>query len=73
MVLESDLPKGTIIPYCGALMVQAVDGNDLTSPKELVADYHECWNRICLLGHQPIVTKGPSVSAPSILNLPEPF
>jgi hypothetical protein len=63
MFFKSDLPKGTMIPYCGATMLQTVDEKDLNSPKELESTFFQSWDKICVLGHQPVVTKGEKVGS----------
>ena len=44
-------------------MLQYCDEKDSNSPKELQADFYQSWDKICLLGHQPVVSTSKRVSS----------
>lgn len=53
--LFADLQIHTCIPYFGVLYLQEVATKDSVDPLELPHHLSEIWNRVVLLGNQPIV------------------
>jgi len=55
MLNFADLPKGTCLPYLGVLRLQEVQTEDSNTPLRLEPGLEMSWNRIVVLGHQPVV------------------
>jgi hypothetical protein len=53
--LLQDLPKGTLIPYFGVLQLQDVASEDSVDPLQLPEQLSNLWDRVVVLGNQPIV------------------
>lgn len=51
----ADLSKNTIIPYFGILHLQEVAANDSVDPIRLIDSLQQSWDRVVMLGNQPIV------------------
>jgi hypothetical protein len=52
----TDLKQGTQIPYWGVLKVQQVASQDSIDPLKLPKHLKSSWDRVIVLGHQPIVS-----------------
>ena len=55
--LLEDLSEGTVIPYFGVLYLQDVASEDSVDPLQLPEQLCNIWDRVVVLGNQPIVAE----------------